>query len=106
MAEIVWRLRAARHLEQIYKYIYLRNPEAAERYATGLREVCAALSQFPERARRYDHRYRVLVFRNHLVIYRYDRERERVYITGIFDGRQDVERIEKALRKEDFGDDH
>lgn len=97
MIEVVWRNRATRHLQQIYQYILVRNPSAAEKYASELQAACQALEQFPERAPRYNRRYRTLVFRNHLVFYRYDRQNARVYIAAIIDARQDVDRIARGL---------
>ena len=93
MAEIVWRTRASRQLTEIHQFIHQRNPSAAIRYASDLRRACLTLGEFPEKAPRYDDRYRGLVFRNHIVFYRYDRGSDQVYIVAILDARRDVKAI-------------
>ena len=100
MIKVVWRQRAIRHLHSIYRYIVVRNPSAAEKYASELQAACEALEHFPERAPKYNRGYRALVFRNHLIFYRYDQESGRVYITAIIDARQDVDRLIRHLRDE------
>lgn len=75
VADIIWRSRAVRHLNAISEYLRQRNPSAAKKYIAGLHDSCLLLKDFPETGRRYDDRYRVLVFRNHLIFYRYDPRR-------------------------------
>lgn len=97
MAEVVWRTRAARQLGEIFQYIRERSPSAAERYATGLKLACQSLGEFPEKAQRYDSRYRALVFRNHFIFYRFERDSDKVFITAIIDARRDVSAIMQNL---------
>jgi plasmid stabilization system protein ParE len=97
VAEIVWRARARRHLTSIAEYLRDRNPHAAADYLSGLREACLVLEDFPEKGRRYNHRYRAIVFRNHLVFYQFDSTRERVVISAVFDGRRDVDALLRYL---------
>lgn len=66
-------------------------------YMSGLRAACLELTEFPERGRRYNDRYRVIVFRNHLVFYSFDTRRERVIIAAVFDGRRDVSVLLRVL---------
>lgn len=101
MAEIVWRSRAARHLVEIFHYLQQRSPRAAERYSSELRKACDSLSEFPEKAARYDKRYRALVFRNHLVLYHFDRVRDKVIITAIIDSRRDVKSLLRHIRNQE-----
>ena len=90
MAEVIWRARAVRQLDALADYLHERNPHAASRYVSGLRGACQNLADFPERGRRYDERYRVIVFRNHVIFYRYEAGRDRVLISAIFDGRRNI----------------
>lgn len=98
MAEIVWRPRAVRHLSEIFHYLNQRSPLAAERYASGLSKACYSLVEFPEKAPRYNDQYRALAYRNHLVLYRYDRGRDSILITAIIDARRDVSAVVRNLR--------
>lgn len=98
MAEVVWRQRAVRHLGEIFSYLSQQNPSAAKNYVAELKRACERLGEFPEKAPRYDERYRALVFRNHLVFYRFDREEDEVVIIGVIDGRRDVTAILRKLK--------
>lgn len=97
MAEVVWRARAVRHLTQIVDYIRDRNPPAAVRYLAELKQACESLGEFPEKAPRYDARYRALVFRNHVVFYEYVAASEKVLITAVIDARRDVATVMRKL---------
>jgi plasmid stabilization system protein ParE len=52
----------------------------------------------PKKAPRYDERYRALVFRNHLVIYRFARAEDKVLIIAVIDARRDVSTILRQLK--------
>jgi plasmid stabilization system protein ParE len=97
MAEVVWRPRAARQLSQIFDHIQQHNPPAALRYATELKRACERLGEFPEKAPQYNERYRALVFRNHLVFYRFARDDDKVIVIAILDARRDVPAILRNL---------
>jgi plasmid stabilization system protein ParE len=97
VAEIVWRTRASRQLTEIHQYIDQKNPSAAAKYVSDLRQACLTLGEFPEKAPRYDDRYRGMVFRNHFVFYRYDRDSDQIYIVAILDGRRDVKAIFRGM---------
>jgi plasmid stabilization system protein ParE len=79
VAEVVWRARAVRHLSELYQYLHERSLSAAAAYASGLYEACLALAEFPEKAPRYNERYRALKFRNHLIFYSYGSARDRTW---------------------------
>jgi plasmid stabilization system protein ParE len=100
VAEVVWRARAARQLDQIFDYIHEQNPSAAVRYASELRRACERLGEFPERAPQYNERYRALVFRNHLIFYRFARDQDKVLVVAIMDARRDVPAILQSLGDE------
>jgi plasmid stabilization system protein ParE len=99
-AEVVWRPRAARQLNQIFDYIHQHSPSAAVRYLSELRRACELLGELPEKAPRYNDRYRALAFRNHLVFYRFAREDDQVLIIAILDARRDVPAILRNLGDE------
>jgi len=98
VAEIVWRPRAVRQLGQIFDYIQQHSPSAAARYVSELRHACEQLGQFPEKAPQYNERYRALVYRNHLVFYRFAREDDKVLVIAILDARRDVPAILRNLK--------
>jgi plasmid stabilization system protein ParE len=62
-----------------------------------LRDACLRLGKFPEKAPRYDDRYRCMVFRNHLVFYRYDRGSDQIFIIAVLDARRDVKAILRGI---------
>ncbi|WP_157018570.1 type II toxin-antitoxin system RelE/ParE family toxin [Mesorhizobium xinjiangense] len=99
VAKVVWRSRAVRHLQEIHDYLQQRNPVAADNYVVGLSDACLDLGTFPEKARSYSKEYRALVFRNHLVFYRHDRDRDIVIISAILDGRRDIKELLQLLSK-------
>jgi plasmid stabilization system protein ParE len=98
VAEVVWRRRAVQHLGEIFEYINQQSPSAATRYASELKHTCELLGEFPEKAPRYDERYRALVFRNHLVFYRFASAEDKVLIIAIIDARRDVSTILRQLK--------
>lgn len=87
---LVWRKRAERQLQSIFRYISVDSPRAAETYVGNILEACERLLSFPLSGRAFDERIRILVVRNHLVLYRYERETSKVIISAIIDGRRDV----------------
>ena len=89
-AEVVWLDSAERDLKEVYRYILEDKPHAAVRYIEDIVDAIGRLAHFPESARRYNLRYRVLVVRNHLVFYRFEADSRRVVISAIVDGRRDV----------------
>ena len=98
MAEVVWRRRAVRHLEEIIEYLNQQSPSAAKRYLTQLRQACERLGEFPEKAPPYDERYRALVFRNHIIFHRFVRDQNKLPIVAVIDARRDVSKIVSKLK--------
>ena len=98
MPRVVWREDAKRQLRDITSYIKARNKSAAISYAEGIREACRGLSDFPEQGRRYDSAYRLIVYRNHVVFYRH--ERDVVEISAVIDGRRDISEILSGLPRD------
>ncbi|MEO3998151.1 type II toxin-antitoxin system RelE/ParE family toxin [Mesorhizobium sp. CAU 1732] len=100
MPKIVWRDDAKQQLRDIANYIKARNPSAAVSYAEGIRDACSGLSALPEQGRRYDSRYRLIVYRNHVVFYRPDAGSDTVEIIAVIDGRRDVAAILSGLPRD------
>ncbi|MGE0502824.1 MAG: type II toxin-antitoxin system RelE/ParE family toxin [Rhizobiaceae bacterium] len=88
--EVVWLDAAEEDLQDTYRYISAENPLAAVRYLEDIVLATMRLADFPETARRYNSRYRVLSVRNHLVFYSFDPPGKEVLIAAVVDGRRDV----------------
>jgi len=97
VASIVWRDRAVRHLNEIEEYIRARSPNAAARYISELRIAVASLAEFPDKGRRFDSKRRILVFRNHLILYVVDTQSDRVFVADVIDGRRDIQNLIRYL---------
>jgi plasmid stabilization system protein ParE len=88
--DIRWLEEANDDVHSILAYISSDNPKAASIYVDAIAQSCERLSQFPESGRVFNERYRVLVVRNHLVLYRYDAGAREVTIARVIDGRRDI----------------
>jgi plasmid stabilization system protein ParE len=93
VADIRWLEEANDDIRSILTYISSDNAKAAKNYVDAIGKSCEKLSQFPESGRVYNERYRVLVIRNHLVLYRYDSGGNEVTIARVLDGRRDIEAL-------------
>jgi plasmid stabilization system protein ParE len=89
-SDVVWSARAERDLKNLHDYIAVENPRAALRYASALQETCLRLVDYPLSGRSFNDTYRVLVYRNHLVLHRYDPERNVVVVVRVVDARRDL----------------
>ena len=96
--DVVFRKRASADLTNLFDYLNALNPSAAQSYVADVRSACLGLGEFPEKAPRYDDRYRMLVVRNHVVFYRHETDRRRVVIARIIDGRRNIEAILRTSR--------
>ena len=92
-SEVVWLDQARDDVSAILEFIAKDSPKASLNYIAELEEQSLQLADFPESGRRYNDTYRCLVFRNHLIFYRYDQTANRVTIVTVLDGRRDVERL-------------
>ena len=88
--DLIWLEQAEDDLQSIFDYISIDNAGAAETYTGSLVSACDRLRHFPLSGRAFSKRYRVLIVRNHLVLYRYERVDHEIIIAGIIDGRRDV----------------
>jgi plasmid stabilization system protein ParE len=91
--DIRWLEEANDDIQSILAYISSDNPKAASAYIEAIAQSCEKLSQFPESGRAFNERYRILVIRNHLVLYRYDAGAGEVTIARVIDGRRDIATI-------------
>lgn len=87
--ELVFLDQAKSDLRELFDYLFSVSPRAAGRYVDGLENACGKLRIFPQSGRRYDDRYRLLVYRNHLIFYRVSEATSSVHIVAIVDGRRD-----------------
>ena len=88
--KVVWLDRAERDLDNLHDYIARDNPTAATRYVKALRNACRRLVDYPLSGKAFDDRYRVIIYRNHLVFHRYDPARKVVTVVRVVDGRRDL----------------
>lgn len=96
-AELVWRSLAEDQLQSTVDYIDDRNPRAAVIYADDILAACERLRDFPLLGRAFGGLYRLIVVRNHLVVYCYDEQASKVTIIAVIDGRRDVSALMNTL---------
>jgi len=93
LARVVWSDEAYDDLDKLFSYLAPRDQHAAERYCGEMERSALKLAEFPEMGRKYVSRYRVLIFRNHLIFYRHEAQTGLVTITTVLDGRRDIEAL-------------
>lgn len=91
--ELIWRQLAEEHLQSIFDYISVENPRAASVYIEEIIAACDRLRHFPQSGRMFGGNYRVVVVRNHLILYKEVPGRAAVIIAAVIDGRRDVATI-------------
>lgn len=99
-ADLVWLVQAETDLQSIFEYISIENASAAKLYVEAILSACDRLRDFPLSGRRFDNRYRVLVVRNHLVMYRHQGTDGEVIVAAIIDGRRDIAALLRTLTDE------
>ena len=92
-AELSWLDDAKDDVREILEYIANENPNAATKYVAELSESCERLADYPLSGRRYNAEFRTIVFRNHLIFFRFDEQADEVNIVAVLDGRRDIERL-------------
>lgn len=96
MAEIVWTDEAVYWFEEIYNYISIDNPAAAQRTVDGIFKKVQILSKFPEigyiHDKDFNHNIRVLLYGHYRIAYLV-KNKSRVEILGIYHGSLDIERF-------------
>ncbi len=91
--EVVWLDQAADDLDAVFKFIAQDNPSAALDYIDGFEHACKHLQDFPNSGRFYDSRYKTLIYRNHLIFYRFSMTANTLKIVTIVDGRQHYRKL-------------
>ena len=98
MAKIVWTLKAANSLEEIYDYIAENNPVAAIGVVDGIYEKIQLLRDHPRIGQRYapvaDREVREILYGHYRIPYVIKTE-DRLEILGIFHGAMDIDRYLK-----------
>lgn len=89
--DVVWLEAAQSDTHDILTYIAADNPRAAALYIQGLRAAGDGLADFPNLGRSFNARYRVTVYRNHLLFYRVDASTNSVEIAHVVDARRDLD---------------
>jgi plasmid stabilization system protein ParE len=95
VAELNWTAEAVQWLRDIYDYIALDSPEAAERTVQGIYEQAQRLRQFPKLGYRYQHEtgrmIRVLLHGHYRIAYLIKSDLN-IDILGVFHGSLDLDR--------------
>ncbi len=89
--DVIWLDQALSDVHEILAYIAQDNRKAADAYIDALFDATLRLSSFPASGRIYDADFRTLSFRNHLIFYKFEPERQAVLITAIIDARRDIQ---------------
>lgn len=93
MADLFVTRRADADLREIWRYIALDNPAAADRVLLRIDAKLQILRQFPQiGAMRNDIRrvMRMLVEGNYLLLYEYDPRKDEVDLIAVIDGRREL----------------
>jgi toxin ParE1/3/4 len=92
MAELIWSATAALDLEGIYDYIARDSHQYARHQVERILHAVERLIVFPESGRRipeFPHLpHREVIIDNYRVIYRYDRDTNRVFLVTVVHGRR------------------
>lgn len=94
MAEIRWTYEAELWLKDIYDYIALDNPSAAERVIDGIYNKAQILKNHPELGHKYEspekENIRILLYGHYRITYVI--LNNRIDILGVFHGSLDIEK--------------
>lgn len=98
MAKIIWTEEAARWMKDIYDYISLDNPAAAQRVVSGIYEKIQILNDLPEIGFIYrketEGTIRILLYGHYRITYLIKSD-SAVVILGVFHGAMDIEKYFK-----------
>ncbi len=96
MAQLKWTAEALGWLEDIYAYIALDNPGAADKVVDGIVAKAELLMTFPEIGSRLrsvsEGEVRMVLYGHYRIAYLRHKERDVVEILGVFHGALDIER--------------
>jgi len=103
--KILWTRFAESQLDEIYEYMYNKNPYIAADIYNDILDESAMLANFPQIAAiepllsKYKEEYRSLVVRrNYKVIYYIDSEKT-IYVVGVFDCRQNPKELKYIIKR-------
>jgi len=96
MAELRWTPEALDWLEDIYRYIALDNPHAAENVIDGILKKVDVLTAFPEIGTRLrivpEGEVRMILYGHYRIAYLCRNDSEVIEILGVFHGALDIDR--------------
>ena len=94
MAEIRWTAEAQQWMREIFEYIAVENPEAAERTMLAIQEKVEHLRKYPKLGRRYaaSTRHVRIINHTHYRIAYLLRDETSIDILGVFHGALDISR--------------
>ena len=96
MAEVILRARAERDLEAIGDYIARDNPRRAISFVRELRDQGKKLADNPKIGVRIPvlgEAIQRITFNKYLIIYRYDQDKDTVFILRITEGHRDLDQL-------------
>lgn len=90
MTEIQFSTSAVDDLVRLREFIAINNPEAAKRISLRIRQTIGKLATFPEIGRSVVklENVRELVAGNYVVRYRYEKDRDSIFILRIWHGKE------------------
>ncbi len=95
MAKIIWTEEAVRWMKDIYDYIMLDNPTAAQRVVTGIYDKIQILQDFPEIGYIYRRDragiIRILLYGHYKIAYLVKSE-SAIEILGVFHGAMNIDK--------------
>ncbi len=95
MAEVRWTEEAQRWLRDIYDYIVVDDPVAAQKVVSGIFEKAQVLQSFPEIGYRYrtevEGEIRILLYGHYRIAYLL-KSTSSIDILGVFHGALDIDR--------------
>jgi toxin ParE1/3/4 len=95
MAEIRWTMEASNWLQNIYDYISLENPNAAQRVVEGIYKKVQILKEFPRIGHIYrreaEGEIRILLYGHYKIAYLAQSD-DTIQILGIFHSTMEIER--------------
>ena len=91
--DVRWTSEASRNLEEIYSYIYIENPKAAEKTVSEIYSRVQLLKRHPEIGYHYEHRdrrdIRVILYGHYKIAY-LKIDSNTLDILGVFHGAMDL----------------
>ena len=96
MAEITWTEEALCWLEDIFEYIALENPRAADETVDGIYSRSQQLGDYPEMGARYSastRHVRILLYGHYRIAYLVRSDRN-IDILGVFHGALDISKYQ------------